>query len=164
MTSTCASCGRPISDHDRQIRYMLPDSLVGHDIEESSDGVWMSHGSPGESVMLQVEGHGAFVRALVPVSLTGGYTATFGVWISVPRADFGRAFEVWWSDELYPSLELDGLLANQIGPWNVLDASVHLEVRDPEHTPYCSSSTDPLMSDVLSDTWPHELVLAAIPS
>lgn len=35
---------------------------------------WLSHLSPETSVMMQVPSSGAFVRALLPVSLTGGHT------------------------------------------------------------------------------------------
>jgi hypothetical protein len=63
----------------------------------------------------------------------------------------------------YADLRLDGILSNPVKPWGLLYAPVRLEVRDPEHTPYCSASRDPQLSRVLSDEWPHETVLAAFP-
>ena len=42
-------------------------------------------------------------------------------------------------------------------------APVTLAVRDPEHTPYCVSSSDHTLSRVLRHEWPREDVLAALP-
>jgi hypothetical protein len=45
------------------------------------------HDSPETSVLMQIPSLGAFVRALLPVSLTGGHTATYGVWVAVHPGD-----------------------------------------------------------------------------
>jgi hypothetical protein len=37
--------------------------------------------------MMQVPSGGAFVRALLPVGPTGGYTATFAVWVTIDPAE-----------------------------------------------------------------------------
>lgn len=121
----------------------------------------MSHDDAASSVMMQVPDYGPFVRALLPVSLTGGFTVTFGVWLAVHPDDLQKAFSQWWSPE-YPSLELDGLLANAVPPWGLLGVPVHAGVRDPEHTPYCESSASDEMSAVLRNEWPHDAVLDAI--
>jgi hypothetical protein len=112
--------------------------------------------------MMQVPNVGPFVRALLPVRLTGGYTVTFGVWAAIHPDDLQRAFAVWWEPG-YADLRLDGILANSVKPWGLLYAPVSLEVRDPGHTPYCAASSDPELSRVLTDEWPHEDVLAALP-
>lgn len=112
--------------------------------------------------MMQVPNVGSFVRSLLPIKLTGGYTVTFGVWVAIHPDDLQRAFAVWWEPE-YASLRLDGFLANVVKPWGLLAAPVTLEVRDPEQTPYCSASSDPELSRLLADKWPHESVLAALP-
>ena len=112
--------------------------------------------------MMQIPGAGPFVRALLPVRLTGGHTVTYGVWIGVHPDDLQRAFRVWWEPE-YKDLRLNGVLANSIQPWGLLAAPVSLAVRDAQQAPYCVSSLDPLLSRVLSEDWPHENVLQALP-
>jgi hypothetical protein len=84
------------------------------------------------------------------------------VWVAVQPDDLHRAFAVWWEPG-YADLRLDGILANSVKPWGLLYAPVSLEVRDTEHTPYCSASSDPELSRVLADEWPHEDVLAVLP-
>jgi hypothetical protein len=78
------------------------------------------------------------------------------------RHDLQRAFAVWWEPG-YADLRLDGFLANSVEPWGLLAAPVSLDVRDTEQAPYCSASSDPGLSQVLADEWPHETVLAALP-
>ena len=62
----------------------------------------------------------------------------------------------------YQDLRLEGALANSIQPWGLLAASVSLAVRDPQQTPYCSGSSEPQLSRVLGEEWPHEDILDAL--
>jgi hypothetical protein len=123
----------------------------------------MSHETSRESVMMQVDGVGAFVRALVPVHLTDGYLVTFGVWTKTSPEDMRRAFDEWWAPN-YVDLAIDAELANELAPWSVLGAPIHLTVRDPDETPYATSSSHAEMTQVLADTWPHDVVLAGLPT
>jgi hypothetical protein len=144
------------------VRFRLPQPVLDSPERDQAPGTWLSHGTAEESVMMQVPNVGPFVRALLPVRLTGGYTVTFGVWVAIHPGDLQRVFAVWWEPE-YADLRLDGFLANSVEPWGLLAAPVSLEVRDPEQTPYCSASSDPELSRVLADEWPHEDVLTALP-
>jgi hypothetical protein len=74
---------------------------------ERADRAW------GNDVLMEVRDVGAFVRVLVPVRLTGGYTITYGVWLGVRAEDLRRAWEVWRTPE-YTDLRLAGLLANKL--------------------------------------------------
>lgn len=112
--------------------------------------------------MMQVPRLGPFVRALLPVRLTGGHTVTYGVWVSISPSDLQRAFGVWWQPE-YAELRLNGVLANALRPWGLLAAPVALAVRDPEQAPYCEGSPDPLLSRVLTEQWPHADIIDALP-
>jgi hypothetical protein len=158
----CALCGRDVSAHDRQVRFRLPQPVLDSPERDQGPGAWVSHGDAESSVMMQVPSIGAFVRALLPVRLTGGHAVTFGVWVGVHPDDLQRAFAVWWEPE-YAGLRIDGYLANRIEPWGLLGAPVRLEVRDPDQTPYCAASPDSVLSRVLDGEWPHEEVLAALP-
>ncbi|MGI8872755.1 MAG: hypothetical protein ACR2KP_00220 [Egibacteraceae bacterium] len=111
---------------------------------------------------MQVPDLGAFIRCLVPVQLTGGFTVTFGVWLSVHPHDLQQAFALWWEPE-YRSLVLDGRLANELPVWGLLAAHAQAHVLDENATPYVDRSTDPGLARVLTGRWPHDEVLGALP-
>lgn len=144
------------------MRFLLPQPVLDTRERDQAPGAWLSHGTAEESVMMAVPSVGAFVRALLPVRLTGGYTVTYGVWVAISPDDLQSTFAVWWEPE-YAHLRLDGFLANRVKPWGLLGTPVTLKVRDPEQTPYCSASGHPELSRVLDNEWPHEDILATIP-
>jgi hypothetical protein len=160
--STCTSCGRAIGSHDRHVRFRLPDPVLRMPERDQTQGTWKSDEDPNAAVMMLVPDVGAFLRALLPVRLTGGHTVTFGVWVSVHPDDLDRAFDTWWAPE-YSQLRMDGRLANALPAWDVSGATVRLAVTDPRATPYCVASSDSALSAVLTSEWDHEHVLAALP-
>ncbi|HEY0870846.1 MAG TPA: hypothetical protein VGD55_10650 [Acidothermaceae bacterium] len=121
----------------------------------------MSHATATQSVMMEVPGVGAFVRALLPINLTGEHKLTYGVWLAIDPRELPGVFDVWWEPG-YAQLQLAGLLANVVQPWGMLGSPVLTEVRDPDQTPYCASSTDPTLNGVLTEHWDHDLVLGPI--
>jgi hypothetical protein len=140
------------------MRFRLPEPVLNSPEGDQAPGAWLSHGDAESSVMMQVPPLGAFVRALLPIRLTGGHKLTYGVWVGIHPDDLQRTFAVWWEPE-YKNLRLDGYLANSVKPWGMLGAPVSMAVLDPEQTPYCTESTDPVLARVLADEWPHEEVL-----
>ena len=117
----------------------------------------------GNDLLMQVQGVGAFVRILVPVHLTGGYTVTFGAWLGVHPDDLRNAYEVWHTDS-YVDLALEGRLANMLPPWEseTFARPIRTSVRNHDEVPYATGSSDEFLRKVLTDEWPHELVLNAI--
>jgi hypothetical protein len=156
-------CGRAADEHNRHVRFSLPDPVLQLADRERTPGTWMSHADPATSVMLQVPGAGAFVRVLLPVALTGGFTVTFGLWLGVAAVDLHRAVEQWWAPT-YAELLLDGHIANDVRPWGLLARPATAVVRDPDQTPYLDSSPDPETRRVLTEQWPHDEVLGALPA
>jgi hypothetical protein len=156
-------CGRAADEHDRHVRFSLPDPVLQLPDRERTPGTWMSHAEPRSSVMLQVPGVGRFVRVLLPVALTGGFTVTFGLWLGVAPADANRALEQWWAPT-YPDLVLEGRIANDVQPWGLLGRPATAVVRDPDQTPYLDSSPDIETQRVLTEPWPHDAVLDALPA
>lgn len=156
----CSLCGSSLDAHDRHVRFTLPDPVLALPEQEQTSGTWMSHASASKSVMMQVPGVGAFVRALLPVKLAGGHTLTFGVWLGVRPADLQSIFAVWTKPE-YVDLQVHGRLANAIPPWGLLATPIDAIVRSIDETPYCDHSSDEQLNRVLHDEWPHELVLSA---
>lgn len=158
-----ATCGRELDEHERDVRYGLPDPVLNLPDRELPQGTWMTGPSANESVMMQVPGVGPFVRSLLPVRLTGGYSVTFGVWVGIHPDDLQRAFKCWWAPE-YADLELEGRLANALRPWGLLAAPVELKVLDENHTPYVVGSTNDQLKAVLAREWSHAEVLDALPT
>lgn len=124
--------------------------------ESRADSIWQN------DVMMQLDGVGAFVRTLLPVRLSGGYTVTFGVWLGVHPEDLQNAFRVW-HEPSYPELVLAGVVANDVQPWGLLARPATAVVRDADAIPYIDNSSDQLVTDVLRREWPHESVLSALP-
>ncbi|MEO2134786.1 DUF2199 domain-containing protein [Microbacterium sp.] len=157
----CELCGKPVDLHDRQVRLVYPDPVLDAGEIPASD-IWMTHSDANTSVMMQVNHIGAFVRALLPVHLTAGHTITYGVWVGVSPDELRSISDTWWSPE-YKDLVVDGRLANVVGPWDLLGASVRLRVLESDQAPYCVDSTDSALQSVIADTWDHELVLCTLP-
>jgi hypothetical protein len=133
----------------------LPDPVLAVPPEEMASRSW------GSDPLLQVQGVGAFVRVLLPIRLTGGYSLTVGTWLAIDPANLRPVWEGWDTDA-YASLVLEGFLANAIPPWGdaVLSAPATAAVRDPKLNPYIASSQHPVLGEVLATEWPHEEVLA----
>lgn len=158
----CAQCGRSTDEHDRHVRFRLPDPVFRLPEQDRTEGTWKSEPDPNAAVLMMAPATGGFVRALLPVRLTGGYTVTFGVWVGVRPDDFQRAFEAWWSPE-YSQLRMDGRLANGLPGWPVFGSPVSIAVTDPEATPYCVGSSDQQLEAVLRREWDHDAVLSGLP-
>jgi hypothetical protein len=155
-------CGRSTDAHNRHVRFTLPDPVLAAPQQESTPGTWLSHEDAATSVMMQVPGVGPFVRVLLPVTLSGGDTVTFGLWLGVHPDDLQRTFREWWAPT-YPNLVLEGRVANDVQPWGLLARPATARVRNPDETPYLTSSTDSLIERVLTEEWPHAEVLDALP-
>ena len=152
----CHTCGRLLDEHQRHLRFRLPEPVLAVPANERADRTW------GNDVLMEVRDVGAFVRVLVPVRLTGGYTITYGVWLGVRAEDLRRAWEVWRTPE-YTDLRLDGLFANKLPAWEreTYGRPLVATVRDPDAVPYATESDDPFMRCVLQEEWPHEPILDA---
>jgi len=157
MATSCPTCGRPLDEHDRHVRFGVPEPVLSIPKEERPARTW------GNDVIMQVEGIGGFVRILVPVKLTGGYQITFGAWLSVDSADLRRTWEVW-DQPSYEDLRIVGILANMLPGWETETYMKPLEtaVLNVEHTPYAVDSSDDFLRRVIKDEWPHEQLLTAV--
>jgi hypothetical protein len=118
----------------------------------------------GSDVMMQVEGIGAFVRILVAIRLTGGYTVTFGAWLGVHSDDLRHAYDVWMTDR-YAHLALHGVLANGLPPWidQTFRQPLRATVRDVDQIPYADGSEDAFVASLLTEEWAHDAVLPYLP-
>ncbi|MFD0360673.1 DUF2199 domain-containing protein [Nocardia sp. GCM10030253] len=129
------------------IRRLRPEALIGLPDKDMVSPI---------ADMILAKGHGAFLRCLLPVRLTGGVELVFGSWMKISGADAERAFQVWDSPA-YANLRVSGTLANIIQPWDVLGTPVTAEVRDEGELPYITSHSP------LAQEWGRDFVLSHIP-
>lgn len=157
MEATCPTCGRPLDEHNRHIRFGLPEPVLSIPEAERPALTW------GNDVLMTVKGVGGFVRILVPVKLSGGYTVTYGAWLSVDYETLVHTWQVWNEPE-YEQLHVSGVLANMLPGWEeeTYVKPVEAAVLKVDHTPYAIDSSDDFMRRVLKNEWPHDEVLAAI--
>jgi len=154
-------CGRTTSAHDRDVRFRLPDAVLNSPDQHRAKDSWLCDPDPNIATLMQIPYISPFVRALLPVRLEGGHELRFGVWIAIHPDDLQHACRFWNAPE-YSDLKLTGYLANKIQPWGIYKVPVNLAVLYPDHTPYCVSSSDQELNDVLTKEWPHD-VLASLP-
>lgn len=154
--AACPTCGRPIDEHNRHVRFVLPDPVLAVPAAERESRTW------GVDPLIQVQGVGAFVRVLLPIRMTGGFSLTVGTWLAIDPARLRTVWEQWETPE-YVAIELDGYLANTIPPWgaSVLGAPCTAVVRDPSQFPYVRASSHPDLKAVLGNEWQHIDILEA---
>lgn len=152
----CTTCGRPIDEHNRHVRFLLPDPVLSILPDERAGRIW------GSDPLIQVQGIGAFVRVRLPIQLTDGFTLTLGTWMAIDPAEFRSVWERWDTSE-YASLQLNGYLANAIPPWgeDVFGGEVTAVVAHATQNPQIQASSHPVLGPVLNNDWPHEMILAA---
>lgn len=156
----CPCCGNALDEQDRHVRFGWPDAVFALPDREHTAGAWLSEEDPRTAAMMAIPGAGSFVRALLPVKLTDGFSLTLGVWLQVSEDDLRAALDLWWAPN-YPDLQLRGQLANAIKPWDVLGAPALATVRYPEELPEITASEDSMLHEVLTQDWPHADVLGA---
>ena len=74
----CYKCGMPLDPGDPRFNLPWPDPVADMTEEERDEHVRFS-----SDAVVATDNFGGFARALLPVPLTDGRTATIGVWISV---------------------------------------------------------------------------------
>ncbi len=149
----CACCGIAADPQGRpfSITFGLPD--VYFDIEEELRDTW------GDDPFLAIKNVGFFLRVLLPVKLTDGFSVDFGTWLEIDAPDFRNAWQTWNFPE-YADLVVEGYVANEIKPWNQFPhALVRAVVRDTAQVPYLDSCANQLTTKIIEDTWPHAEVL-----
>lgn len=149
----CALCGIAPDPQGRpfSVTFELPD--VYFEIEEELLDSW------GDDPFLAIKNVGFFLRVLLPVRLTDGYSVTFGTWLEIDADDFRKAWQAWNFPE-YKDLVVEGYVANEIEPWRQIPHElVRAVVRDTAQVPYLASSANPLTTKIIEETWPHDDVL-----
>lgn len=157
---SCGLCGRSAAAHERDPQFLLPDRIAMLPDREHTPGIALTGDSAEDSVLIKTD-HEGFVRATLPVRLTGGLAVRYSLWVAISPPDLERVFEAWMEPS-YADLQLTGTLANAIPPWGLLDAAVELAVRDPDELPVCVGSADPELHRVLTGEFDHDVVLGAV--
>ncbi len=154
VSEPCSCCGIAPDPRGRpfSITYDLPD--VTFEIEPPLLDTW------GEDPFFAIKNVGFFVRVLLPVQLTDGFSVAIGTWLEIDADDFRKAWQTWNFPE-YADLSFEGYVANAVAPWGAFPhALVRALVRDADQVPFLASSDDPTITRILGETWPHSEVLA----
>ena len=105
--------------------------------------------------------HGCFVRALLRLPLTDGYSLTLGVWVEVTPETAPRIGRLWSSD-LYFTVRFEGRLANDLPTVGGLGAAVTAAAPLPaDGIPHVRSSTDEALERALRTEHDAATVFAA---
>ena len=88
-----------------------------------AEGAWLNAEDPRKADFMTVPGAGSFLRALLTIPLTEGFSIAFGLWLEVDHELWTAAYEDWWTPA-YTQLRLPGQLANALPPWGLLGADV----------------------------------------
>ena len=149
----CACCGIAPDPQGKpfSITFEKPDVLF--EIRDELLDTW------GDDPFFAIKDVGFFVRVILPVKLTDGFSVNFGTWLECHAEDFRRAWQTWNFPE-YKDLEFEGYVGNDIAPWpRFPHALVKATVRDMADVPYLTSSQNEVITRILAETWPHDDVL-----
>jgi Uncharacterized protein conserved in bacteria (DUF2199) len=153
-TEPCACCGIAPDPRGRPFSIVFEQPDVVSQIEPELLDTW------GTDPFIAIKNVGFFVRVILPVQLTDGFSVEFGTWLEVRDDDFREAWKVWNSPE-YSGLVIEGYMANEIEPWSPFPhAMIRAAVRDVDQVPYLVASDAPLFARILGEVEPHADVLA----
>ncbi|MFF9813456.1 DUF6348 family protein [Streptomyces sp. NPDC014006] len=141
------------------------DLALPHLVAELSEEERRRRVKSDTGAIIIAEGVGNFLKVRLPIRLDDGRTVVYLAWVYLQAAVIDDFVQRIHNDDL-DGHRFEGLLCNAIGPWGegVLRAPVVLggqrinedgSVRRSE----VLESTDPLLSKVLSETWPAAFVL-----
>ena len=157
-TEPCACCGIAPDPRGRPFSIVFEQPDVVAQIEPELLDTW------GGDPFLVIKTVGFFVRVILPIQLTDGFSVEFGTWLEIRDEDFRVAWKVWNQPE-YAELELEGYIANEIAPWSPFPhAMIRAAVRDVNQVPYLVSSDAPLFTQMLGEVAPHAEVLTPFAS
>jgi hypothetical protein len=150
----CACCGIAPDPRGRPFSIVFEQPDVIMQIEPELLDTW------GSDPFLAIKNVGFFVRVILPVRLTDGFSVEFGTWLEVVDEDFRQAWRTWNTPE-YSELVMEGYVANEIEPWRPFPhALVRAVVGDIEQVPHLASSDNPIFARILGETLPHADVLS----
>ena len=162
--ATCQCCGTPLAADHLAWRYPVPDVIAKLSERDRARRI-----ETATEAVLVADGLGAFFRALLPIRMDTGRSATLGVWLKIGDAetfyrvmDAGRA-----GGEAWASLSFEGNLANAVEPWpEVYRAAATAAVPAQETLPGGAAdeslavprivrSDHPQLSRLLTEQWPQ---------
>ncbi|MFJ6565103.1 DUF2199 domain-containing protein [Streptomyces sp. NPDC091412] len=150
----CPCCGGLVDVSDPRFDLSLPQPVAA-----LGEADYEQHVKLVNDAIVVTDNLGAFARALLPIGLDDGRTATVGVWVSIEREVFDHVVRVGRGELDFDEMQFDGRLANELDPWGeeILGRPVSAGVRVPTHgrrcMPYIKSSPDAFLTRVLSQRW-----------
>ena len=156
---TCG-CGNELDSEHPGFEISLPHLIAELPGDERAKRVHLDTG-----VMMAADGIGNFLKVRLPIQLEDGRTLVYLAWVYLQApvieevARRGHALDL-------EGHRFEGLFCNAVGPWGeeLLQAPVVLQGRpaiEPGAVGFCDivESSHPLLSRVIGQRWPAELVL-----
>jgi hypothetical protein len=151
----CSCCGISPDPEGKPFSITFEKPDVVFQIEPELLDTW------GDDPFLAIKDVGFFLRVILPVQLTDGFSVNFGTWLEISAEDFRTAWQTWNFPE-YKDLEIEGYIGNEIKPFSEFPHGlVKATVRKMEEVPYLTSSRNEVISRILTETHPHAEVLKA---
>ena len=88
-TEPCACCGIAPDPRGRPFSIVFEEPDVIKQIEPELLDTW------GGDPFLAIRGVGFFLRVILPVQLTDGFSVAFGTWLEIADEDFRHAWQIW---------------------------------------------------------------------
>jgi hypothetical protein len=149
----CACCGIAPDPQGRPFSITFEQPDVIFEIPDVLLETW------GGDPFLAIKDVGFFVRVILPIKLTDGFSVHIGTWLECHAEDFRKAWQTWNFPE-YADLEIEGYVGNEMEPWKKFPhALVKATVRDMAQVPYLTASQNEVFTRILTETWPHADVL-----
>ena len=103
-----------------------------------------------------------FVRTLLPIELDHG-SLTLGVWLEIDPRQALEAMSAW-ERPAYLGLSFDGVVANNLKPWESALHGAHASARpsSQDELPRVVNG-DTIIRSFLTRRWPRDEVLASLP-
>ncbi|MFF9352336.1 DUF2199 domain-containing protein [Streptomyces sp. NPDC014734] len=158
--SPCPCCGTPLDVSEPRFNFALPQPVAG-----LSEAEYEQHVKLVNDAIVVTDNLGGFARALLPIGLEDGRTATMGVWVSVEGNVFDHIVRIGKGELDFDEMQFDGRLANELDPWGdkilarPVSAGVHIPTNGRRSMPHIKSSPDALLTRVLTQRWAAAEVL-----
>ncbi|MFJ1588631.1 DUF2199 domain-containing protein [Kitasatospora albolonga] len=162
---SCACCNGSLDASDPRFNLSLPQPVLALGEAELQRYVRVIN-----DAFVMTRDFGEFARALLPIGLDDGRTATIGVWVSVEKEVFGHLKKVATGELDFDQMQFTGRLANELDPWGEeilgrpLSAGVDVPTHGRRRMPHIRSSPDELLTRVLTERWPAAGVLTGAKS
>ncbi|MDT7783573.1 MAG: hypothetical protein QOF58_1992, partial [Pseudonocardiales bacterium] len=149
-------CGEVLDPNNLAWDNWLPDDLADLSDEERSERIVFE-----SRVFIVANGYGTAARVILPITLDTGHTVTLGVWMSPddPETMGETARE---GGDPWIGYAFTGKLLNAVHPWpETSHTKITAQGFADRELARVVDAEDPVLKRVLTEKWPHRVVVDA---